>query len=75
MTVLMVLVLLICTLSLGAGGRKDHQDAVHPGTTLQVDRAMIVDQAPVCRYGEGPPLQRDLSAPTPAGREAAPSPP
>jgi len=75
MTALMVLVLLICTLSLGTGGRKDHPDAVHTAPTVEVDPATSVDRAPACRYAEGPPLQRDLSTPTPAGPEAAVSPP
>ena len=75
MTALMVLVLLICTLSLGTGGHKDHPDAGHTAPTVEVDPATSVDRSLACRYAEGPPLQRDLSTVSPSGPEATLLPP
>ena len=73
MTAFLALLILICTVSLSSERLKDRRDASHPVAAEPRD-AKIVDRTPVCRYGEGAAVQRDLSSPTPPAGEASPQP-
>lgn len=74
MTAFLALLLLIFTLNLSSESLKGVRHTAHPAA-VEFPDAKNVDRTPVCRYGEGASMQRDLSPPTPPAGEAAPTQP